>query len=154
MAEVRDGVGRLRWAKVKGTVRPSTIVVPNVFREHDTQVPLAEDQHKVGEFSSDSAHEPFGETVRSWATRRNPDYLDAHIGQDRIERCCELASPISDKKPKLGDAIAEVHHQVADLLGGPPAVRVHCRAQQVHRSASDLQHEEHVDRRSVTAQST
>jgi hypothetical protein len=127
MAEVHGGVGRLRRAKVAGTVQPSIIVVPNVFREHYTQALLTEDQHAVGEFSSDRAHEPFGETVRLGATRRNPDYLNAHIGQDRIERRCELASTISDKKPKLGDAIAKIHHQVAGMLGGPPAVRVHRR---------------------------
>jgi hypothetical protein len=57
-------MGRPRWAKVVGTVRPSTVVMPNVLREHQTQVPLTEDQHTVGEFGSDSAHEPFGETVR------------------------------------------------------------------------------------------
>jgi len=63
VAQVRDGVGGLWWAKVTAAVRPSTVVVPNIFREHDTQVPLIEDQHAVGEFGSDSAHEPFGETV-------------------------------------------------------------------------------------------
>ena len=38
-------------------------VVPNIFREHSTQMPLIEDQYAVGEFGSDRAHEPFGETV-------------------------------------------------------------------------------------------
>jgi hypothetical protein len=55
--EVRDGVGWLRWAKVTGAVRPSTVVVPNVFHEHDTQVPLVEDQHAVGEFGSEGSDE-------------------------------------------------------------------------------------------------
>jgi hypothetical protein len=48
-------------------------------------VPLIEDQDTVGEFGSDSAHEPFGEAVRPQATRRNPDHADAHIGQDSVE---------------------------------------------------------------------
>jgi hypothetical protein len=52
------------WAKFAGTVRSSTVVVPNVFREHHTQVPLAEDQYTVGEFGSGRAYEPFSETVR------------------------------------------------------------------------------------------
>jgi hypothetical protein len=38
--------------------------VPNIFREQCTQVPLTEDQHTVGEFGSEGADEPFGETVR------------------------------------------------------------------------------------------
>jgi hypothetical protein len=47
-------------------------------------VPLTEDQHSVGEFSSDGADESFGETVRPWATQRNLDHLDAHIGQHSV----------------------------------------------------------------------
>jgi hypothetical protein len=86
MAEVRHGVGRSGRAKFAGAMRPSTVVVPNVLREHHTQVPLAEDQYTVGEFGFDRAYEPFGETVRPRTTRRNPDYADADISQDSIER--------------------------------------------------------------------
>jgi hypothetical protein len=57
-------MGWLRWAKVTGAVRPSTVVVPNVFREHSTQVLLVEDQHTVGAFGSKGSDEPFGRTVR------------------------------------------------------------------------------------------
>jgi hypothetical protein len=91
IAEVGHGMGRLRWAKFAGTVGPSTVVVANVLREHHTQVPLTEDQRAVGEFGSEGALEPFGETVRPRATRWNPDHADAHIGQDRVEQHCELA---------------------------------------------------------------
>jgi hypothetical protein len=64
MAEVRHGVGRLRWAKVAGAVWSPAVVVPDVLREYHTQMPLIEDQHVVGEFSSEGADESFGETVR------------------------------------------------------------------------------------------
>ena len=64
MVEVRRGVIRLWWAKFAGTVRSSTVVVANVLREHHTQVSLTADQHAVGEFGSEGAHEPFGEAVR------------------------------------------------------------------------------------------
>ena len=56
-------MGRQWWAKVASAMWPSTVVVANVFREHDTQVPLTEDQHAVGEFGSQGADESFGETV-------------------------------------------------------------------------------------------
>jgi hypothetical protein len=120
-------MSRLRWAKFAGTVGPSTVVVPNVLREHQMQVPLTEDQYAVGEFGSDRTHEPFGDTVRPQATRRSPDHADADIGENSIERCNELTGSISDEKPELGDAIAKIHHQIADLLGGPPPVRVRGR---------------------------
>jgi hypothetical protein len=64
VAEIRDGMGRLRWAKGTGTVQPSTVVVPNIFRERCRQMPLIEDQDAVGEFGSDGADEPFGKTRR------------------------------------------------------------------------------------------
>jgi hypothetical protein len=101
-------------------------------------MPLTEDQHAVGEFGSDGADEPLGETVRSRAVGRNPDYLDARIGQDGIKRRGELAGSISDEEPELGDAVAEIHDEVADLLGSPAAVWVGGRAQQVHRPVADL----------------
>ena len=75
----------MRRAKFAGTVGSSTVVVANVVSEHNTQVPLTEDQHSVGEFGSDGAYESFGETVRPWATRRNLDHLDAHIGEHSVE---------------------------------------------------------------------
>jgi hypothetical protein len=40
--------------KFAGAVGSSTVVVPNVVREHHTQVPLTEDQHAVGEFGFDA----------------------------------------------------------------------------------------------------
>jgi hypothetical protein len=64
MTEVCHGVGWSWRAKFAGAVRASTVVVPEVFREHHMQVPLTEDQHTVGEFGSQGADEPFGETVR------------------------------------------------------------------------------------------
>ena len=115
-------MGRLRWAQFAGAVWPLTVVVSNVFREHRMQVPLTEDQHAVGEFGSDGADEPFGETVPLRAAWRNSDYLYAHIGKDGVEGCGELASPVANEDPELGHAIAQIHHEVADLLGSPPAI--------------------------------
>jgi hypothetical protein len=47
VAQVRDGVGRMWWAKVTAAVRPSNRCSPNIFREHYTQALLIEDQHAV-----------------------------------------------------------------------------------------------------------
>jgi hypothetical protein len=71
--KVRDGVGRFRWARVAGTVRPSTVGVANVLGEHCARVPLAHDQYAVGELGSQGADEAFAKTVHLRATKRNPD---------------------------------------------------------------------------------
>jgi hypothetical protein len=60
ITEVCHGVGRSCRAKFAGAVRASTVVVPDVLREHHTQVPLTKDQYPVGDFSPDRADEPFG----------------------------------------------------------------------------------------------
>ncbi len=119
----------MRWAQFAGTVWPSTVVMAKVLGEHQTQVPLTEDQHAVGEFGSDGADKPFSETVRLRAAWRNSDHLYAHIGEDGVEGCGELASPVANEDPELGHAIAEIHHEIADLLGGPSAIGVGGRAQ-------------------------
>jgi hypothetical protein len=85
-------------------------------------VPLAEDQHPVGEFGSDGQHDAFGEAVRPRATRRDLDHLNARIRQHRIERGRELTGPIADQELEPGNTLAEVHHEVAGLLGGPGSV--------------------------------
>jgi hypothetical protein len=99
----------------------------------------------IGEFSSQGADEPFGKAVRLWATWGNSDHLDAHIGENSVERGGELAGPVAHEESKLGDAITQIHHEVAELLGGPSTVGMGGRAQQMYRSAGQLQDEEHID---------
>jgi hypothetical protein len=87
VVKVGHGVGRLWWVEFAGTVWPLTVVMVNVLRERQTRVSLTEDQHAVGQFGSEGAEEPFGDTVRPRAARRNPDQLDAHIGENGVEGC-------------------------------------------------------------------
>ena len=89
--------------------------------KHLPQVPLAEDQHPVGDLGPHRQHEAFGEAVRSWTPRRDLDHLDAHVRQHRVERCRELSGPIADEEPKP-DLLAEVHDEIAGLLSGPGSV--------------------------------
>jgi hypothetical protein len=63
MVEIRGGVGRSGWVKVAGAVRSSVVVVANIFGEYCTQVALVDDQYAVGQFGSQGADKPFGETV-------------------------------------------------------------------------------------------
>ncbi len=53
-----------------------------VHGKHLPQVPLAEDQHPVGDLGPHGQNEGFGEAVRSWTPRRDLDHLDARIGQE------------------------------------------------------------------------
>jgi hypothetical protein len=90
-------------------------------------------------------HESFGEAVRSRTPRRNLYGVDARAGQDGIERRGELTSAVADEEPEPGGMVAEVHQEVAGLLGGPRSSSVTGRPEDVHVAAVDFQGEEDVD---------
>jgi hypothetical protein len=108
-------------------------------------MPLAQNQHAVGEFGPGGEYEPRGVAVRPWATWRDLDRVDARVSQDGIEGGRELTSPVADEESEPADSVTEIHHEIADLLRGPPAVRVGRRAEDMDVAAADLQHEQHVD---------
>jgi len=45
--------------------------------------------------------------------------MDTGAGQDRVEGIGELPGAVADQEPEVRNAAAEVHQEVADLLGGP-----------------------------------
>ena len=124
---------------------PSAVVVGVVVGEDGPQVSFAEDQDAVGEFGSGCQDEAFGKAVCSWALWRDPDGVDAGVGEDGVERCGELAGAVADEEPKGGGTVVEVDQQVADLLGGPCSSRMARRSKDVHVAAANLEGEEHVD---------
>ena len=102
----------------------SPVVVSLVLGQDQPQVPLAEDQHPVGNPGPGGEHEPRRAAVRARASGRDLHGLDAGPGQDRVERFGELPGPVADREPEVRSAVTEVHEQVASLLGGPGAVRL------------------------------
>jgi D-3-phosphoglycerate dehydrogenase len=57
----------------------------------------------------------------------------------------ELGVPVADQVPKLGGAVAEVHQQVAGLLGDPGSRRMGGDPGEVYATAAVLDHYEHVE---------
>jgi hypothetical protein len=89
---------------------------------------LTEDQHPVGGLGPHRQDEAFGEAVRPRTRGGILDQLNARIRQDHVEQSRELPSPIANKEPKPRGVVAEVHDEVAGLLG--------CNATNVPRSSS------------------
>jgi hypothetical protein len=104
-------------------------------RQGRAQVPFAEDQHLIGDLGAYGQHQAFGEAVRARTPRRDLDHRDARIGQDLVERCLELPDSITEEEPEPGGVFAEVHDEVADLLGGPGSVGLCGHAQHVQVSS-------------------
>ena len=63
----------------------------------------------------------------------------------RVERGRELAGAVADEEPEPRGVLAEVHDEVAGLLGGPGPVGMRGHAQDVQVAVADLEHEQDVE---------
>ena len=103
-------------AATAAPMRSCGVVVGGVPGKHLTEVPLAEEQHPVGDLGADGQHEAFGEAVRPRTPWRDRHHRDARVRHHRVERTRVLTGPIADQEPKPGGVLAEVHDEVAGLL--------------------------------------
>ena len=81
------------------------VVMALILGQDRPQMPLAEDEHPVGDLGPGGEHEPFRVSVRARAAGRDLHGLDAGIGQDGVKRRAELTGPITDQEPEAGGAI-------------------------------------------------
>jgi len=116
----------------------SPVVVGLVLGHHGAQVAFAEDQRPGGE------HEPLGMSVRTGAPGRDFHRLDAGGGQHGIEGIGELPGPVANQELKVRGAVTEIHQEVADLLGGPRAVRIRGHAKDMHVAGAGFHDEQAV----------
>jgi hypothetical protein len=82
-------------------------------------VSLAEDEYLVGDLVPGGEDEPFGAGVRARTSGRSLHGFDARACEDSVEGLGELPGAVAEQEPEVRCAVAEVHHEVADLLGGP-----------------------------------
>src|SRR5438552_787731 len=83
------------------------------------QVGLVPDEGAVQELAAASADPAFGDRVhagRPYVAQHGPD---ASVGEDRVERGGEVRSAVADHELDPMCLFAEVHEEVAGLLGCP-----------------------------------
>ena len=68
-------------------------------------MPLAEDQHLVGDLRPGGEHESFRMGIRARAPGRDLHGFDTGVAQDCVERLGELPGPVADQEPEIGSAI-------------------------------------------------
>ena len=100
------------------------IEVTLVGNQYSAGVTLVVDQDPVGALGTDATNEPFRVAVRSRRLRGSPDRVDAFCGEHRVEGTGELGVSIADQKPEGRRSVAEIHDEVAGLLGRPGAIGV------------------------------
>jgi hypothetical protein len=131
-----------------------SVVLAFVLGQDGPQMPFAEDERLVGDLGPGGEHESFRVSVRPRAAGRDPHGLDAGIGQDSVKGRGELPGPITGQEPEVGDAITQIHQQVADLPDSPGPVRVGGDTKDVHVTASTSMTNRQYRRRRITAPST
>ena len=105
---------------------------------------FAEDEHAVGDLGPGGEHEPFRISIRAGTSGADLHGGDAGTDQDRVKGAGELPGAVADQEPEVRGAIAEVHREVADLLGELRTVRIGGDPEDVHVAAADLHDEQAV----------
>ncbi len=113
-----------RRVQLAAAVGPAPVVAGLVLGRDRPQVPLAGDQHRAGHLGPGGEREPLGEGIRPRASGRDLDCLDTGGAGDRVGRAGELAGAAADQEAEVCGAVPGVHEEVADLPGGPRAVRM------------------------------
>jgi hypothetical protein len=99
----------------------------------------------------------FGDSV--WPSRRNAELVQlpalsprrwlpreqVGAGEHRVEGGGELAVPVTDQKPEPLGAVAELHQQVAGLLGHPAGGGMGGDPGDVHAAAAVLDHHQDIE---------
>ena len=100
-------------------MRPVLIVMGLVLAQDPPQVVLIPDESAVKKLVPASPDPAFGDRVHA----RRPDVAehgpDPRISEDRVERSSVVRAAIANHELDPVRLLAEVHDQVAGLLGGP-----------------------------------
>ena len=115
-----------------------------LVRRRDT-VAGSGDQHVVEAFAAQRADEALGDRVRARCPDWGADDADVGAGEHGVEGGGELGIPVADQEPELLGAVAEVHEQVAGLLGDPGAGGMGGDPGEVYAAAAVLDHDQDVE---------
>jgi len=119
--------------------------VLDVLLQHCREVAGSDDQQVVEAFAAQGADPAFRNGVRSRRPHRSAEDADVGAGERRVEGGGELAVPIADQEPKPAGVVAEVHQQVARLLGDPGPGGVGGDPGDVHAAHAVLDHDQDVE---------
>jgi hypothetical protein len=91
--------------KREASVRPLTVVVPQVLVEHPLKMTPTPDRHPIQTLLPHRPHPALGERVGVRRLNRGLDDLDAVSGEDVVEGADELGIPVTLEEPRGGRAL-------------------------------------------------
>ena len=107
------GPGRAGLAAAMGS---PPVVMGLILGRDRPQMPLAEDEHPVGDLGPGGEHEPFRISVHPRRLDRRADNPDARSLEHRIECGGEAGVPVVQDKICPCPGVFQVHEQVPGLL--------------------------------------
>jgi hypothetical protein len=134
----------VRRQEFQRATRSLLVVMAGVDAEHVLQMTAVEDEDPVEAVGADGAHPALGEGVRVRGLDRRADHLDALRAEDLVEGVAELRVAVVDEESERV-LVAELHEQVARLLGDLACVRVRAAGDVLDPPGSERDEEEHVD---------
>ena len=132
-----------RRGAVQGAVRPVLIVVSLILAQDPAQMVLVPDEGAVQEFAAASPDPAFGDRVHAGRPHVAQHGPDPGANQDRVERGGEVRSAVADHELDPMCLFAEVHDQVAGLLGGLRSGWMQGDAEDADAPGGVLDHGEH-----------
>jgi hypothetical protein len=127
------------------SVRAIRVVVLDVLVQHDRQVAWSGDQHMVEAFAAQRADEALGDRVGARRLDWGAEDADVGAGEHGVDGVGELGIAVADQEPELLGAVAEVHEQVAGLLGDPGAGGMGGDPGDTYAAGAVLDHHEDVE---------
>jgi len=119
------GQGFQRRGCAQSAVGAVLIVVGLVLGEDLSQVGLVPDEGAVQEFAAASADPAFGDGVHPWRLDIAEHGPDPGVGENGVKSGGEVGAAVADHELDPAGLVADVHDQVAGLLGGPFPGGVH-----------------------------
>src|SRR5450631_122938 len=146
-----DRLGKwLQWrCAVQGAVRPVLIVVGLVLAQDLPQMGLVPDEGAVYQLAAASADPAFGDRVHPGRLDVAEHGPDPGVGEDGVERGGEVRAAVADHELDPVRLLAEVHEEVAGLLGGPFPGWVQGESEDADAAGRVLDHGQDVGLRAV-----
>ena len=115
----RFGQRSQRRGTVQRAVRPMLVMVDLVFAQDPPRMVLVPDEGAVQELAAASPDPALGDRVHAGRPHVAQHGPDPGAGEDRVERGGEVRAAVADHELDPVCLSAEIHEQVAGLLGGP-----------------------------------
>ncbi len=138
-------VAAVWWSELEGAVRPMLVVLVRVHAQDSFEMSACEDEDAIEAVAADGPHPALSERVRVRRSNRRPDHLDPLGAEDLVKGATELRVAIVDQHPELRLMLAQLHGEVASLLGDPDALRVGCAGDEIEPAGRERDEEEDVD---------